>query len=101
MPDLLVQSFAPLLQAFQPCFTHPSFRSFGGLVCAWILCSGRRSLTRRICPAPIAIKAMAAKLARLVYRMPALRDEIRRPRSGLLRPSTPAMTGQASQVEGR
>ena len=48
MPDLLVRSFAPLLQAFQPCFTQPSFRSFWGLVCAWILCSGRRSLTRVI-----------------------------------------------------
>src|SRR5271165_1457780 len=48
MPDLLVQSFAPLLQAFQPCFTQPSFHSFWGLVCAWILCSGRRSLTRII-----------------------------------------------------
>src|SRR5438105_7142085 len=48
MPDLLVQSFAPLLLAFQPCFTQPSFRSFCGLVCAWILCCGRRSLTRVI-----------------------------------------------------
>ena len=48
MPDLLVRSFAPLLQAFQPCFTQPSFGSFWGLVCAWILCSGRRSLTRII-----------------------------------------------------
>jgi hypothetical protein len=48
MPALLVQSFAPLLQAFQPCFTQPRFRSFWGLVCAWILCSGRRSLTRVI-----------------------------------------------------
>ena len=48
MPALLAQSFAPLLQAFQPCFTRPSFRSFWGLVCAWILCSGRRSLTRVI-----------------------------------------------------
>jgi len=46
MPDLLMQSFAPLLLAFQPCFTQPSFRSFWALVCAWILCSGRRSLTR-------------------------------------------------------
>lgn len=48
MPDLLVRSFAPLLLAFQPCFTQPSFRSFWGLVCAWILCGGRRSLTRII-----------------------------------------------------
>src|SRR6266566_4456622 len=48
MPDLLMQSFAPLLLAFQPCFTQPSFRSFWALVCAWILCSGRRSLTRVI-----------------------------------------------------
>ena len=46
MPHLLVRSFAPLLLAFQPCFTRPSFASFWALTCAWILCSGRRSLTR-------------------------------------------------------
>jgi len=46
MPDFLVRSFAPLLLAFQPCFTRPSFDSFWALTCAWILCSGRRSLTR-------------------------------------------------------
>jgi hypothetical protein len=48
MPDLLLRSFAPLLLAFQPCFTQPSFHSFWALACAWILCSGRRSLTRII-----------------------------------------------------
>ena len=48
MPDLLVRSFAPLLLAFQPYFTRPSFASFWALTCAWILCSGRRSLTRLI-----------------------------------------------------
>jgi hypothetical protein len=48
MPDLLVRSFAPLLLAFQPCFTQPSFHSFWAVACAWILCSGRRSLTRII-----------------------------------------------------
>ena len=48
MPDLLVRSFAPLLLALQPCFTQPSFSSFWALACAWILCSGRRSLTRII-----------------------------------------------------
>jgi DDE superfamily endonuclease len=48
MPDLLVRSFAPFLLAFQPCFTQPSFVSFWALTCAWILCSGRRSLTRVI-----------------------------------------------------
>ena len=48
MPDLLVRSFAPLLLAFQPCFTRTSFASFWALTCAWILCSGRRSLTRVI-----------------------------------------------------
>ncbi len=48
MPELLVGSFAPLLWTFQHCFTQPSFRSFWALTCAWILCSGRRSLTRII-----------------------------------------------------
>lgn len=48
MPDLLVRSFTPFLLALQPCFTQPSFSSFWALACAWILCSGRRSLTRVI-----------------------------------------------------
>ena len=48
MPDLLVRSFAPSLLAFQPCFTRPGFSSFWTLTCAWILGSGRRSLTRVI-----------------------------------------------------
>ena len=48
MPDLLVRSFTPFLLAFQPCFTQPSFSSFWALTCAWVLCSGRRSLTRVI-----------------------------------------------------
>ena len=48
MPDLLVRSFAPFLLALQPCFTRPSFSSFWVLACAWILCSGRRSLTHII-----------------------------------------------------
>jgi DDE superfamily endonuclease/Archaeal putative transposase ISC1217 len=48
MPDLLVRSFSPLLLAFQPCFTQPGFSSFWALTCAWILCSGRRSLTHII-----------------------------------------------------
>src|ERR1700733_10590062 len=48
MPDLLVRSFTPLLLACRPCFTQPSFSSFWALACAWILCSGRRSVTRVI-----------------------------------------------------
>src|SRR5438132_5385332 len=48
MPHLLVRSFAPFLLAFQPCFTQPSFPPSWALTCAWILCSGRRSLTRII-----------------------------------------------------
>jgi hypothetical protein len=48
MPDILVRSFAPFLLALQPCFTRPSFSSFWALACAWVLCSGRRSLTRVI-----------------------------------------------------
>jgi len=54
MPNLLVCSFAPLLFAFQPCFTQPSFSSFWALASAWILCSGRRSLTRLIQSAQLA-----------------------------------------------
>ena len=53
MPHLLVRSFTPLLLAFQSCFTQPSFHSFWALSCAWILCSGRRSLTRIILSAQL------------------------------------------------
>ncbi|MBV9670898.1 MAG: transposase [Acidobacteriales bacterium] len=48
MSALLARSFAPFLLALQSCFTQPTFQSFCGLVCAWVLCSGRRSLTRVI-----------------------------------------------------
>jgi hypothetical protein len=48
MPDLLLGSFTTLLLAFQPCFTQPSFHSFRALAGAWILSSGRRSITRII-----------------------------------------------------
>jgi len=48
MPEILVRSFAPFLLAFQPCFTRPSFSSFWAVTCAWILCSGRRSVTHII-----------------------------------------------------
>src|SRR5260370_48048 len=44
----LVRSFAPPLLGFQTCFTRPSFASFWALTRTWILCSGRRSLTRII-----------------------------------------------------
>jgi transposase len=47
--------------------------------------------------APVAIKAMAAKLARLVYRM--LRYGMSGPRSGILRGPTPQATDQPSQME--
>ena len=53
MPDLLVRSFTPLRLACRPCFTQPSFSSFWALACAWILCSGRRSVTRVIQPAQL------------------------------------------------
>ena len=46
---------------------------------------------------PVAIKAMAAKLARLVYRM-LRRNEIRGPRSGVLRGPTPPTIDQTSEV---
>jgi transposase len=46
---------------------------------------------------PVAIKAMCPKLARLVYRM-LRRNEIRGPRSGVLRGPTPPTTDQTSEV---
>src|SRR3712207_1110322 len=46
MPDIIVPStFAGLLAAFEPCFTAPSYRTFGLLVAGWIHCLGRRTIT--------------------------------------------------------
>jgi len=40
--------WATLLGACAPVFTGPSFRLFGPLVTAWVLCPGRRTVTRLI-----------------------------------------------------
>jgi hypothetical protein len=46
MPGIIVpETFAPLLAAFQPCFTAPSYRTFCVLVSGWVHCLGRRRVT--------------------------------------------------------
>jgi hypothetical protein len=46
MPPVIVpETFAPLLAAFQPCFTAPSHRTFCLLVAGWLQCLGRRTVT--------------------------------------------------------
>ncbi|MCC6176700.1 MAG: transposase, partial [Chloroflexi bacterium] len=46
MPDIILPStFVGLLVAFEPCFTAPSYRTFGLLVAGWIHCVGRRTIT--------------------------------------------------------
>jgi hypothetical protein len=46
MLSLIVpETFVPLLAAFQPCFTAPSYRNFCLLVSGWLHCSGRRTVT--------------------------------------------------------
>ena len=42
---IVPETFLPLLAAFQPCFTAPSFRNFSVLVAGWIQCLGRRTIT--------------------------------------------------------
>lgn len=37
-----------LLAAFAPAFTQPSFRLWQTLMCGWILCPGRRTITRML-----------------------------------------------------
>jgi hypothetical protein len=46
MPNIpIVASIAALLQVLGPCFTNPSFRSFHGLMCGWVLAHGRHTAT--------------------------------------------------------
>jgi hypothetical protein len=46
MPEsILPSTFVGLLVAFEPCFTAPSYRTFGLLVAGWIHCLGRRTVT--------------------------------------------------------
>lgn len=46
MLNLIVpETLLPLLAAFQPCFTAPSYRTFCLLISGWLHCSGRRTVT--------------------------------------------------------
>jgi len=46
MPSSIVpETFVPLLAAFQPCFTAPSYRTFYVLVGGWMQCIGRHTVT--------------------------------------------------------
>src|SRR3954471_14022626 len=46
MPEIILPStMVSLLVAFEPCFSGPSYRTFGLLVAGWIHCLGRRTIT--------------------------------------------------------
>src|SRR5215207_5043407 len=46
MPEVILpNAFALLLAAFEPCFTAPTYRTFGLLVAGWVHCLGRRTIT--------------------------------------------------------
>lgn len=45
LPIIVPETFLPLLAAFQPCFTAPSFRNFAVLIAGWTHCLGRRTVT--------------------------------------------------------
>ena len=46
MPEMMLPStMVGLLVAFEPCFTAPSYRTFGLLMAGWIHCHGRRTIT--------------------------------------------------------
>src|SRR5436309_4778979 len=46
MPEIILPStMVSLLVAFEPCFSAPSYRTFGLLVAGWIHCLGRRTIT--------------------------------------------------------
>ena len=42
---IVPEALLPLLAAFQPCFTAPSYRTFCLLVSGWLRCRGRRTVT--------------------------------------------------------
>jgi hypothetical protein len=42
-----LEAFTLLLQAAAPAFTQPSFAIFSELICAWVLCPARRTVTAR------------------------------------------------------
>jgi len=43
-----LEAFTLLLQAAAPAFTQPSFAIFSELICAWVLCPARRTVTAMI-----------------------------------------------------
>ena len=43
-----LEAFTLLLQAAAPAFTQPSFAIFTELICAWVLCPARRTVTAMI-----------------------------------------------------
>jgi hypothetical protein len=45
LDTILPETFCALLQAFQPCFTAPSYRNFQAIVAGWVHCLGRRTVT--------------------------------------------------------
>lgn len=46
MPEtILPDSFLALLTNFRPCFHAPSYRHFVTLLCGWVHCLGRRTVT--------------------------------------------------------
>jgi hypothetical protein len=48
LDSCIVPSFAGLLQAFQPCFTAPSFTSFVSLAAGWVLNLRRHTVTEKV-----------------------------------------------------
>jgi DDE superfamily endonuclease len=44
--DQLIRSLAPLVAPFEPCFRQEVFGTFTVMVAAWIVCLGRRSVSR-------------------------------------------------------
>lgn len=45
MGTILPDTFRPLLTAFRPCFTAPSYQNFVSVVAGWVHCLGRRTVT--------------------------------------------------------
>ncbi len=89
-PLYLPRSVASILDAFSECFTTPSHANFARLICGWLLCRGRHTVTRviqaswTVCP-----RVQHARLYRFFSRARWEPDALSRVLLGLLLPLLP------------
>lgn len=89
-PLYLQRSVASMLDAFSECFTTPSHANFAHLICGWLLCRGRHTITRVIQASwTVAPRIQHARLYRFFSRARWEPDALARVLLGLLLPLLP------------